>query len=242
MTGATEEGRAQAKRSAREEKENCLRHTDKSNAPSYPPTAIGYPPTAVGYPPCRSLPNRRRSAPSDTGARIPHHIAFAGPDPTPPHPPRFCAKPNDPRTSHPNPAQGRGSWHHCCLQPAAPIGLSPLTLVPSRNPFPPQVAVPIETFTTPPWPLTAHITPSTALRSSQQHRHSPLEPASTTLGTPGTQTAAPSVRRGGPAACRGRTNPTCTAAACGCGASPIARGGHCSECTTLRCRGRSPGP
>ena len=31
----------------------------------------------------------------------------------------------------------------CCLQPAAPVGLSPLTLVLPLNPLPPQAAVPI---------------------------------------------------------------------------------------------------
>ena len=48
---------------------------------------------------------------------------------------------------------GEGGWHDaglcCCLQRAAPIGLSPLPAALPLNPFPPRVAVPLTTLCLP---------------------------------------------------------------------------------------------
>ena len=54
----------------------------------------------------------------------------------------------------------------CCLQQAAPIGPSPLTLVLPSNPPPPQAAVPI-------WPLT----PSCPCSPSPEYPHHPTHPS-----------------------------------------------------------------
>ena len=61
---------------------------------------------------------------------------------------------------------GRGGWHDawlcCCLQPPAPIGLSPLTLALSLNVLPPQAAAPTGlsppcALPVPAWPIPTSI-------------------------------------------------------------------------------------
>ena len=61
---------------------------------------------------------------------------------------------------------GGGGWHAarlcCCLQPAAPIGLSPFTPALPLNPLPPQAAAPIglsppRALPPPAWPILASL-------------------------------------------------------------------------------------
>ena len=90
-----------------------------------------------------------------------------------------------PSASHHPGTLGQGGWHDtrvcCCLQLAAPIGLSPLTGALPLNPFPPQAGAPIGlaplcALPLPAWPVLTSLHRAqrrggTGDHRGTQHRH-----------------------------------------------------------------------